>query len=803
MAGSTKITAKVSNNHESASYGAEKALKEPISNRATTTREKIIILKSSKLHGSIFPPWESVPESSEFQCPSDDALFSDEKSFQLSSVQLEVFCCWRRPGETLDDAHASHELKPTMQADGKIDLVQDVTTDCSVVASLCAISARTERGHSDIVICNVHPCGRSQRQPEISANGKYVLKLHFNGCFRKVVIDDRLPASRTSRTLHVVDRNRPGLIWPALVEKAYLKVRGGYDFPGSNSGTDIWVLTGWIPEQLFLQSDDITLNSLWRRIYNAHSYGDVLITMGTGKLTHCEEEELGLAGEHDYAVIDMKELEGQPLLLVKNPWSEGTVWKGHNFRGDAAFDNAQAFEGLRITDATSSGTTQHEPLTPGTFWMSLNDIFQNFESMYLNWNPCLFAHRQHIHFNWDLANSYSPEGSFTTNPQYEVRSSTGATVWMLLSRHFASTSEVSAEAEKAIPSTNTAQGFISLYGFDNDGERIFLNDGAAIHSPYVDSPNTLLKLELPAKRAFTIVVSEQALPRLINTFTLSAYSFAPLSFAEAHEKYAYSTLRHGAWTPSTAGGNASSRLFYLNPQFSITLAETSEVALVLETPAESVPVHVKLVWAGGRKIHSITTRDIVGDSGEYRKGCAFTQIRGVPAGVYTMVCSTFEQGQLGKFTLRVSSMTACTVNQASEGAAGRFVTKLRAAEFTPGVDRLVVPLSSSRLNRISVSARSRGDTSRSERNTHSPLKLSLEYGQGSLKQILSVSGDDEYLDSYAGIRTLDIDVQAKMREDRGVWIALERLGSSGNQSNELVDLELLSDCPVEVGRWAV
>ncbi len=98
-----------------------------------------------------------------------------------------------------------------------------------------------------------YPYDRINFRPMVSKNGKYIFRLHFNGCFRRVVIDDRLPASTSSRTLHVVDRQNPGLLWPALLEKAYLKVRGGYDFPGSNSGTDLWVLTGWLPEQIFLQ----------------------------------------------------------------------------------------------------------------------------------------------------------------------------------------------------------------------------------------------------------------------------------------------------------------------------------------------------------------------------------------------------------------------------------------------------------------------------------------------------------------------------------------------------------------------
>lgn len=144
-----------------------------------------------------------------------------------------------------------------MHANESMDLVQDVTTDCSVVASICAGIARAEGAFAPLLSSMMFPYSHDDACPRISKNGKYIFRLNFNGCFREVVIDDRLPVTKSSRTLFVKDRNNPRLLWPALLEKAYLKLRGGYDFPGSNSGTDLWVLTGWIPEQVFLQEYEV------------------------------------------------------------------------------------------------------------------------------------------------------------------------------------------------------------------------------------------------------------------------------------------------------------------------------------------------------------------------------------------------------------------------------------------------------------------------------------------------------------------------------------------------------------------
>lgn len=653
----------------------------------------------------------------------------------------------------------------------------------------------------------MYPYDFSAMTPAMSPNGKHIIKLHFNGCHRKVVVDDRLPASRTSRSLHVLDRNNPGLLWPALMEKAYLKVRGGYDFPGSNSGTDIWVLTGWIPEQLFLQrcdsrksdlffvvakckisngaylSDDIIPNQFWRRIFKAHNYGDVLMTIGTGRLTRREEQGLGLASEHDYAIIDLKEENGRRLLLIKNPWSERSSWKGGKPSGKE----------LHAGPDTSALALQSESLPPGTFWTELDEVLQNFETIYLNWNPGLFAYREDVHFSWDLTADRGPSGSFCRNPQYVVRSTEGGTVWLLLSRHF----QDSPPTKKNEAATDATAGFLSLYAFDKAGQSAILSDGSLVRSPYVDAPNTLLRLDLPQQSTYTIVISEQDLPPSTYNFTLSVFSLAPISISPASSTYAHSLTQPGAWTFSTAGGNTSSPTYHTNPQFSLHLPSPSTLAILLEAPDSDIPLHVKLLWANGHRATQVTTRDIVGDSDDYRRGAALAEIPAVQAGTYTLICSTFSPGTRSPFSLTVRSMSPCVLKPIPLASAGRLQIPVPTASFSSGQDRLLAPLHVSRITRLHLHASHKP----ADASTRSPLRMSLEYGQGPHKHILSVTGNGEFMDAPAGLRTEDVDVLPRMCEDRGVWLVVERLGRAYGGGGEEVEVEILSEHAVGIGVW--
>ncbi|KAI6712220.1 hypothetical protein PZA11_002259 [Diplocarpon coronariae] len=781
-------------------------LKAPVSRRLVARKEELILLEGSKLHGFIFPPWTNEPADTLFEDGSDGSpYYTEPGDLRISECQINNFDGWKRPGELFPQL----EVSP-VEVSLKIDLVQDITTDCSVVASLCAATARAGKGHGNLLASIIYPQDKAHARPLVSKNGKYIFRMHFNGCFRRVVIDDRLPSSNTKRRLHVIDRNNPQRLWPALIEKAYLKVRGGYDFPGSNSGTDLWVITGWIPEQVFLRSDDLQPDQLWTRIYNSFGYGDIMLTLGTGRLSPKEEKALGLAGEHDYAILDMREVGSQHMVLVKNPWCDGMVWKGSHLSPTQAVPPSWTGD--------LSAALPNAPLSPGTFWMSFEDVIQHFESLYLNWNPGLFKHREDHHFSWTVP-SLQSSGFFFHNPQYSLMSGAGGPVWILLSRHFATGEEEIVRSIKS-PSTSTTSlsgstglGFISLYIFTSSGQRIHLSDDALHRGAYVDAPQTLAILETVPTQAYTVVVAQHGLPLPKYSFSLSLFSRSPLSASKATDSLPHLSTHTGSWTLRTAGGNASASTYPLNPQFSLSLLSPSPLTLILETDQPELAVHVKLVWGRGSRVSSVASKDIVGGSGDYRRGCALASLPSVAEGKYTIVCSTFEAGQIGNFTLRVGSQVPCTVLPLPPETAGRLSLRLPPLVFPDNVDRMLAPISAARLTRFRVIARVPSYKSQSQSQPPRPhpsnpnpnsrplLRVSVEQGQGPNKRVLDESADGEFSDSPMGIRSRDLDLEPGVGRRGGCWLVVERLG--GRRGGDEVEVEVLSDGAVEVGLWGI
>ncbi|KAF4587561.1 cysteine protease PalB [Ophiocordyceps camponoti-floridani] len=757
---------------------AEKLKRRQETATALTPPQSDILLGALRLHGNVFPPWNCDPDDDEFELNPSSQYYTDEAPFTLSATQAQNFKAWIRPAELFGlapDRDKSQDENILMQVRGHCDLVQDITTDCSVVASLSA-AAKVMIGPHAVLSTILYPFDHAKGRPKLSRSGKYVIRMNFNGCPRRVVVDDRLPASRTDRTLFVVDRRNPCLLWPALLEKAYLKVRGGYDFPGSNSGTDLWVLTGWIPEQLFLQVEDLDYDETWARVKAAHESRDVIVTLGTGRISAEEERLMGLIGEHDYAVEDLEMPDGNTRkLLIKNPWRDAPLIVG--------------------TGGPDSGRDN-------TTWITLEDVAQHFETMYLNWNPSLFTCRQDHHLTWELPPRYLAT-SLVKNPQYALSSASGGSIWVLVGRHFVDAElEIARSRHGSLAAVARQLGFMSILIFDNGGKRAHVSGSEIYRGPYVDSPQTLARLEASPGKRYTMVIDQQELPLPNYSLTLTLFSNTPLQVKLAEERMYHNLELTGAWSRRNAGGNSSKATYYRNPQYKLVASKTTPLSILLSTDNREVQVHVDVVWARGQRVTTVRVKDLVFSSGEYHRGCAMATIPKLEPGTYTLVCSTFDAGQTAAFAIQVSSMSPVSLDPLPAEAAGRLRTPLATFKPVRGEGGARAPLMASWLTRASISVYDvqLPDAADGARHASSVLlRVSVVQGWGPEQVTVATSGNGQFRKPAADLRTGDFDVEPDKVQREGMWLVIECLGS--HQALWAVDGEILSDSPIQVGVW--
>ncbi|XP_063246408.1 androglobin isoform X2 [Prinia subflava] len=213
--------------------GKEKPGKGQISPGFDDPEGKIRLPSSLKVHS-----WKRPQE---FLAKEVPVIVKNETSFDLVSANEHIFCCelmrwivseiyavWR-----LHNENSLNSETPTL-----------VWKPWEHIYALCKAT--------------------KEHIPLYNTFGKYVLKLYWMGCWRKIIVDDTMPFSEEENLLLPATTCKNEL-WPMLLSKAIIKLANTSIYETGKREmeefTVLQTLTGWVPEVIPLQPE--YLDKVW------------------------------------------------------------------------------------------------------------------------------------------------------------------------------------------------------------------------------------------------------------------------------------------------------------------------------------------------------------------------------------------------------------------------------------------------------------------------------------------------------------------------------------------------------------
>lgn len=170
--------------------------------------------------------------------------------------------------------------------------------DCSLVASLINIRRNAPS---------------SLRSFHIEYSSTYNINLHFNGAHNRLVRADTesIPTDARGELLALYSNNFEDI----MLELAYLQVRNAsrYDFRGSNTAVDTYLLNGFIPEICRVES------SLYTRLKKLLKEAVCLVSLGTGSSV----KDARFLINHDYPVLG---LTSAADLIIRDPLNSSVTY---------------------------------------------------------------------------------------------------------------------------------------------------------------------------------------------------------------------------------------------------------------------------------------------------------------------------------------------------------------------------------------------------------------------------------------------------------------------------------------------
>ncbi|ORY79400.1 hypothetical protein BCR37DRAFT_86437 [Protomyces lactucae-debilis] len=570
------------------------------SSRVIPKKEKMLLLQSSKLEETVCPIWNVEHIERAMQCTE---LFQTASSWSAGCI----------PGHELNDFRLTELIENPLLDSTDCNLYstfrQNILNDCSFVCALIVADQWSNRFRTKLLTANLYPRDKSGLC-QMSPLGKYMAKVWLHGSDRQVIIDDRLPVPNSGSVydLLVFSHAYKDVAWPVLLEKIYHTIKG-CSFEGSNSASDLYLLTGWVPEEIHLRAVDFDRDGFWSPIFTAWKKGQVLITTGSARLSKDEEADFMLTSNHSYAIIGMREdLDGKRLLSLQDPWGSSTSQKGNTFEVDYA------------------------------------KVSLLFGALFLSWDPRLWRYRELYHIRRDSGFHAAAPVCLYDDPQMVIANESAKSVEMLivLSRH--------GQGRKC---------HIGMALFANDGYRQWLDQDSIASTDHLTSSDITLRCTIPPRMQYTLVIFQSWLDQG-TLYSLAVHhneETAAIQLLDAqnqHQRPADSQVFEGAWIAATAGGNANHSSFVKNPQYIVTLSEHSDLHCALEASSD-VNVQIDLVMlprlctraANPQGKHAVTSGKA------YQRMTNTLSAKGLPPGRYAVVCSTWRPGELSTFKLTV------------------------------------------------------------------------------------------------------------------------------------------------------
>ncbi|KIW90533.1 uncharacterized protein Z519_09180 [Cladophialophora bantiana CBS 173.52] len=174
-----------------------------------------------------------------------------------------------------------------------------------------------------------------------------------------------------SRALYFAQCSDENETWLPLLEKAYAKAHGDFaSIDGGFTGEAIEDLTGGVTTEIY-STDILDREAFWR---------DELMHVGSKFLFGCAtgfyanwldtsgapREREGISEGHAYSIMDAREIKGQRLLKLRNPWGK-KEWTGKWSDGSSEWTP----EWMQLLE--------HKFGNDGIFWISYEDLLKKYQ----------------------------------------------------------------------------------------------------------------------------------------------------------------------------------------------------------------------------------------------------------------------------------------------------------------------------------------------------------------------------------------------------------------------------------------